>query len=75
MSRAPSILAIILALAAVSGGAVAQSAPSTDPLAPIGVGPAAAAAAGAPVTETLFGTPVTDNYRYMEASAPRPSTG
>lgn len=70
MSRAPSILAIILALAAVSGGAVAQSAPSTDPLAPIGVGPAPPPPPVRPVTEKLFGTPVTDNYRYMEALGP-----
>src|SRR5215469_11704077 len=70
MPRTPSVLAIVLALAAACGGALAQPAPSADPLAPIGIGAAPPPPPVRPVTETLFGTPVTDNYRYMEALGP-----
>ena len=38
-----------------------------DPLAPFGVAPKPPVAPLKPVIETLFGTKVTDNYRYMEA--------
>jgi prolyl oligopeptidase len=41
-----------------------------DPLAPIGIGPKPPAIAPQPVTETLFGHKVTDNYRFMEQLAP-----
>src|SRR5580692_11662862 len=37
-----------------------------DPLAPIGLTDKQPVAPVKPVTETLFGTPITDNYRYME---------
>lgn len=43
----------------------AHAAPA-DPLAPIGALTAPPAAPVKPVTETFFGTRVTDNYRYME---------
>jgi prolyl oligopeptidase len=39
---------------------------AADPLAPIGAPPKPGPAAVKPVTETLFGQQVTDNYRYME---------
>ncbi|HEY1414598.1 MAG TPA: prolyl oligopeptidase family serine peptidase [Caulobacteraceae bacterium] len=48
----------------------AASAHAADPLAPIGVGPQPVGPAIKPVTETLWGQPVTDNYRYMEALGP-----
>ncbi len=57
------------ALIALTGHAVARAA-SSDPLAPVGVGPAPAAAPVQPVTETLWGVKVTDDYRYMEAMTP-----
>ena len=41
-----------------------------DPLAPIGVGATQATAPIRPVTETLWGVKVTDNYRYMEKLDP-----
>ena len=43
---------------------------SSDPLAPIGVGAPPATAPIKPVTETLWGVKVTDNYRYMEKLDP-----
>jgi prolyl oligopeptidase len=58
--------ALVLAAAA----AQAASTPAADPLAPIGAGPRPAAPAVKPVTETLWGQSVTDNYRYMEALDP-----
>jgi prolyl oligopeptidase len=41
--------------------------PGDDPLAPLGITPRPPIAPVKPVVETLFGTKVTDNYRYMEA--------
>src|SRR6516164_8336403 len=55
--------AAILTLAA----AAAQAA---DSLAPVGVGAAPPPPAVKPVTETLWGVPITDNYRYMEDLTP-----
>jgi len=60
-----SVVAAAAVLALAAGAAVAA-----DPLAPIGVGPAPAPAPATPVTETLWGGQVTDNYRYMEALGP-----
>ncbi len=60
------------ALAAVAGtfvfavGAFAAG----DPLAPIGTIAKPPVAPVKPVTETIFGTTITDNYRYMEAMDP-----
>jgi prolyl oligopeptidase len=59
----------VLALIAAAAPALGQP-PSADPLAPIGVGARPPPPPVKPVTETLFGTPVTDNYRYMEAQGP-----
>ncbi|MHB8530103.1 MAG: prolyl oligopeptidase family serine peptidase, partial [Caulobacteraceae bacterium] len=41
-----------------------------DPLAPIGVGPPPPPPPARPVTETHYGTSVTDNYRYFESLGP-----
>lgn len=46
------------------------SAQAADALAPIGVGAPPPPPAIKPVTETIWGVPVTDNYRYMEALGP-----
>jgi prolyl oligopeptidase len=63
-------LAPLLALAfAAAAPALAQPAPA-DPLAPIGIGPPPAPPPVKPVPETLYGTTITDNYRYMEAQGP-----
>ena len=43
-----------------------HSAPAADPLAPVGIAKQPPAAPVKPVTETFFGTKVTDKYRYME---------
>jgi len=58
------------ALATIAGLSLAFAATGGDPLAPIGAPVKPAAAAIKPVTETLWGTKVTDNYRYMEALDP-----
>jgi opacity protein-like surface antigen len=47
----------------------AYAADSSDPLAPVGGPPQPASPAVRPVTENLFGTSVTDNYRDMEKLA------
>ncbi len=55
-------------LVTLAGLALALAAgPGDDPLAPLGLTPKAPVAPVKPVVETLFGTKVTDNYRYMEA--------
>jgi len=62
----------------ISGSAVilgfliagAASASPADPLAPIGAFTPPPVAPVKPVTETLWGTTVTDNYRYMESMDP-----
>src|SRR5215468_7328651 len=61
---------VVLSLAACSALA-ADPAPKSaavvaDALAPLGIKSAQPAAPVKPVTETLFGTKVTDNHRYME---------
>src|SRR5262249_17784618 len=56
-------LAGAISVAALS---VAYAQTSTDPLAPAGAPAKPPAAATQPVTGTLFGQQVTDNYRYME---------
>jgi prolyl oligopeptidase len=43
---------------------------SVDKLAPVGVGKPPAPLPPQPVTETLYGTRVTDDYRFMEALSP-----
>ncbi len=48
----------------------ASASPANDPLAPIGAGSPPATAPVKPVTETLWGVKVTDNYRYMEKLDP-----
>ena len=59
---------------ALMGAAVmvlaAASANAADPLAPVGLGAQPAPPPIKPVTETLWGQPVTDNYRYMESLDP-----
>ena len=49
--------------------AVAESI-TRDPLAPLAAPPRPRPAPVKPVTDTLWGKQVTDNYRYMEASQP-----
>ena len=59
--------AIALSAALVSILATAAAPPpAADPLAPLGIKGAPPVAPVKPVTETLFGTAITDNYRYME---------
>jgi prolyl oligopeptidase len=50
---------------------LAPAAWAADPLAPLGVGPRPAPPPPRPVTETLYGAKVTDDYRYMEALDPQ----
>ena len=61
-------------LSALMGAAAmvlaAASVHAADPLAPVGVGAQPAPPPIKPVTETLWGQPVTDNYRYMEDLGP-----
>lgn len=62
----PSLfVAALLALAAAPFALAAS-----DPLAPVDVGSPPAAPPIKPVTETLWGVKVTDNYRYMEKLDP-----
>src|SRR5690242_1122999 len=62
---AVSVLALAAALAAGSPASAA-----IDALTPLGVGSPPATAPIKPVTETLWGVKVTDNYRYMEKLDP-----
>jgi len=58
------------ATAATILAALLSASPSlaaTDALAPVAIGPAPDAPAKKPVTEDIFGTKVTDDWRYMEA--------
>ncbi len=55
---------------ALAGISLAFAAGSSDPLAPIGAPARPAAAPVKPVTETLWGVKVSDNYRYMEDMSP-----
>jgi prolyl oligopeptidase len=59
-------LALSVALVSTLAGAAAHAASAADPLAPPGIAGTPPVAPVRPVTETLFGTKVTDNYRYME---------
>jgi len=59
-------MSVCVALLATTAFSTPHSA-AADPLAPIGIGPQPAPLPPQPVTETLFGTKVTDNYRFMEA--------
>jgi prolyl oligopeptidase len=49
---------------------IAASAHAADPLAPVGLGPQPAPPPVKPVTETIWGQSVTDDYRYMEDLGP-----
>jgi len=57
--------ALSVALISTLAGAAAPP-PAADPLAPIGIKGSPPVAPVKPVTDTLFGTKITDNYRYME---------
>jgi prolyl oligopeptidase len=57
-------------MGAAAGVLLAASAQAADPLAAKGAGVQPPPPPIKPVTETLWGTPVTDNYRYMEALDP-----
>jgi prolyl oligopeptidase len=71
MRRLALASASVLAFFALAAARPALAQPaSADPLAPIGVGAPPPPPPVKPVTETLFGTPVTDNYRYMETLGP-----
>ena len=59
-------MSVCVALLATTAFSAPNAAPK-DALAPLGIGPQPAPLAPQPVTETLFGTKVTDNYRFMEA--------
>jgi prolyl oligopeptidase len=65
-----TLASLALTLLLCLAGATAAPSPS-DPLAPLGAPPVRPALAQLkPVTETLWGRQVTDNYRYMEALDP-----
>jgi prolyl oligopeptidase len=59
-----ALFVLSVALVSTLAGAADKAAP--DPLAPLGIEGAPPVAPVKPVTETLFGTKITDNYRYME---------
>src|SRR5574337_246826 len=65
-----TVSAFSLLLALVAGTSVLAA---TDPLAPVGVGTPPPEAPIKPVTETIHGVKVTDNYRYMEKLDPATS--
>ena len=64
------VLTFFLGAACAQATPIAQSTQSTDPLAVLGGARQPAPPPLRPVTEHLFGTGVTDNYRYMEKLAP-----
>ncbi len=66
------LFAMMSAAALVLAAASAHSAntQAADPLAPIGAGPQPGPPPVKPVTETLWGQPAIDNYRYMETLGP-----
>lgn len=66
MARFAVVPGFLLALTFAASATAADK----DVLSPIGVGTAPAAAPVKPVTETLWGTRVTDDYRYMEKLDP-----
>ena len=66
-ARFAAVSVFTLAAAFAAGSPVSAA---TDPLAPLGVGSPPATSPVKPVTETLWGVKVTDNYRYMEKLDP-----
>lgn len=62
--------AVFVAVVALFAAPLALATPAADPLAPTGIIAAPPAALVKPVTETFFGTKVTDNYRYVEKLDP-----
>jgi prolyl oligopeptidase len=60
----------ILLLGAAAAALIATGAHAADPLAPAGLAAQPAPPAVKPVTETIWGQSVTDNYRYMEDLGP-----
>jgi len=68
MSMKASML--FLSAACALATSMAYAAGSADALAPVGGARQPAPPPARPVTENLFGTNVTDNYRYMEKLAP-----
>ena len=61
------IRSLVAGTAFALAGASLVYAAGGDALAPIGLTDKQPVAPVKPVTETLFGTPITDNYRYMES--------
>jgi prolyl oligopeptidase len=64
-ATASRALIVLLAISCAAAGSMTK-----DPLAPVGAPSQPAPAPVKPVTETLWGKQVTDNYRYMEALDP-----
>ena len=64
-----AVSGVSLFLALVAGSPALAA---TDPLAAIRAGAPPAPAPIKPVTDTLYGVKVTDNYRYMENLDPAP---
>lgn len=62
--------AVLACASLLATAAPLQVQAASDPLAPIGVTKQPAPPAPQPVTETIFGTTVTDKYRFMEAQDP-----
>src|SRR5574337_2232651 len=67
VAKRVTVSAFSLLLALVAGTSALAA---TDPLAPVGVGTPPPEAPIKPVTETIHGVKVTDNYRYMEKLDP-----
>lgn len=68
--RAKALLCGVLAASIAAIAWAETPPPPTDPLAPIGLGDKPPAAKSEPVTETLFGTTITDPYRQFEKMGP-----
>jgi prolyl oligopeptidase len=69
--KASFLLSVAACAAACAvASSIAGAAVSSDSLAPIGTAPQPPPPPLRPVTEKLFGTSVTDNFRYMEKLAP-----
>jgi prolyl oligopeptidase len=60
----------VFACASLLAVTVSLQVQAADALAPVGLAKQPAPPARQPVTETLYGTTVTDNYRFMEAQDP-----
>ena len=65
-----AVLACASLLAITVAFQVQDATAAGDPLAPVGLPKQPAPPAPQPVTETLYGTTITDNYRFMEAQDP-----